>query len=84
MPFLPPNQQHQSTEGTSTEGTKCRRKQQENEKEDNYFFSHHSVHAMYSGTFISNIIFILVAALLRVVGLTAGLAESNGRLPPGL
>jgi len=26
----------------------------------------------------------LVAALLRVVGLTAGLAESNGSLPPGL
>ena len=26
----------------------------------------------------------LVAALLRVVGVTAGLAESNGRLPPGL
>jgi len=25
----------------------------------------------------------LVAALLRVVGLTAGLAESNGSLPPG-
>jgi len=26
----------------------------------------------------------LVAALLRVVGMTAGLAESNGSLPPGL
>jgi len=26
----------------------------------------------------------LVAALLRVAGVTAGLAESNGRLPPGL
>ena len=26
----------------------------------------------------------LVAALLRVVGITAGLAESNGSLPPGL
>jgi len=26
----------------------------------------------------------LVAALLRVAGLTAGLAESNGSLPPGL
>ena len=26
----------------------------------------------------------LVAALLRVVGVTAGLAESNGSLPPGL
>jgi len=26
----------------------------------------------------------LVAALLRVVGVTAGLAESNGNLPPGL
>jgi len=26
----------------------------------------------------------LVAALLRVVELTAGLAESNGSLPPGL
>jgi len=25
-----------------------------------------------------------VAALLRVVGVTAGLAESNGSLPPGL
>jgi len=25
----------------------------------------------------------LVAALLRVVGVTAGLAESNGSLPPG-
>jgi len=26
----------------------------------------------------------LVATLLRVVGVTAGLAESNGSLPPGL
>jgi len=26
----------------------------------------------------------LVAALLRVVGVTAGPAESNGSLPPGL
>jgi len=26
----------------------------------------------------------LIAALLRVVGVTAGLAESNGSLPPGL
>jgi len=26
----------------------------------------------------------LVAALLRVAGVTAGLAESNGSLPPGL
>ena len=26
----------------------------------------------------------LVAALLRVAGVTAGLVESNGRLPPGL
>jgi len=26
----------------------------------------------------------LVAAFLRVVGVTAGLAESNGSLPPGL
>ena len=26
----------------------------------------------------------LVAVLLRVVGVTAGLAESNGSLPPGL
>jgi len=26
----------------------------------------------------------LVAALLRVARVTAGLAESNGRLPPGL
>jgi len=26
----------------------------------------------------------LVAALLRVAGATAGLAESNGSLPPGL
>jgi len=26
----------------------------------------------------------LVAALLRVVGVTAGLAESNDNLPPGL
>jgi len=26
----------------------------------------------------------LVAALLRVVGVTAGLVESNGSLPPGL
>jgi len=26
----------------------------------------------------------LVAALLKVVGVTAGLAESNGSLPPGL
>jgi len=26
----------------------------------------------------------LVAALLRVVGVTAGLAESNGSQPPGL
>ena len=26
----------------------------------------------------------LVAALLRVAGVTAGLAESNGRLPPAL
>jgi len=26
----------------------------------------------------------LVAALLRVVGVTAGLAKSNGSLPPGL
>ena len=26
----------------------------------------------------------LVAALLRVAGVTAGLAESNGRLPSGL
>jgi len=26
----------------------------------------------------------LVAALLRVAGVTAGLAESNGRLPPSL
>ena len=26
----------------------------------------------------------LVAALLRVVGVTAGLAESNGSLPPGM
>jgi len=26
----------------------------------------------------------LVAALLRVVAITAGLAESNGSLPPGL
>ena len=26
----------------------------------------------------------LVAALLRVAGVIAGLAESNGRLPPGL
>ena len=26
----------------------------------------------------------LVAAVLRVVGVTAGLAESNGSLPPGL
>jgi len=26
----------------------------------------------------------LVAALLRIVGVTAGLAESNGSLPPGL
>ena len=26
----------------------------------------------------------LVAALLRVAGVTAGLAESNGNLPPGL
>jgi len=26
----------------------------------------------------------LAAALLRVVGVTAGLAESNGSLPPGL
>jgi len=25
----------------------------------------------------------LVAALLRVAGVTAGLAESNGSLPPG-
>jgi len=26
----------------------------------------------------------LAAALLRVAGVTAGLAESNGSLPPGL
>ena len=26
----------------------------------------------------------MVAALLRVAGVTAGLAESNGSLPPGL
>jgi len=26
----------------------------------------------------------LVAALLRVAGVTAGLTESNGSLPPGL
>jgi len=26
----------------------------------------------------------LVTALLRVAGVTAGLAESNGSLPPGL
>jgi len=26
----------------------------------------------------------IVAALLRVAGVTAGLAESNGSLPPGL
>jgi len=26
----------------------------------------------------------LVAALIRVAGITAGLAESNGSLPPGL
>jgi len=26
----------------------------------------------------------LVATLLRVAGVTAGLAESNGSLPPGL
>jgi len=26
----------------------------------------------------------LIAALLRVAGVTAGLAESNGSLPPGL
>jgi len=26
----------------------------------------------------------LVAAILRVAGLTAGVAESNGSLPPGL
>ena len=26
----------------------------------------------------------VVAALLRVAGITAGLAESNGSLPPGL
>ena len=26
----------------------------------------------------------LVAAILRVAGVTAGLAETNGRLPPGL
>jgi len=26
----------------------------------------------------------LVAALLRVAGVTAGLAKSNGSLPPGL
>jgi len=26
----------------------------------------------------------LVAALLRIAGVTAGLAESNGSLPPGL
>ena len=26
----------------------------------------------------------LVAALLRILGVTAGLAESNGSLPPGL
>jgi len=26
----------------------------------------------------------LVAAILRVAGLTAGMAESNGSLPPGL
>ena len=26
----------------------------------------------------------LVAALLKVAGVTAGLAESNGSLPPGL
>jgi len=26
----------------------------------------------------------LVAALIRVVGITAGLVESNGSLPPGL
>jgi len=26
----------------------------------------------------------LVAALLRVAGVTAGLAEGNGSLPPGL
>jgi len=26
----------------------------------------------------------LVAALLRVAGVTAGLVESNGSLPPGL
>ena len=27
---------------------------------------------------------LMVAALLRVAGVTAGLAESNGSLPPGL
>jgi len=26
----------------------------------------------------------LIAAILRVAGVTAGLAETNGRLPPGL
>jgi len=31
---------------------KCRRKQQENKEEDNYFFSN-SVHVVYSGAFIS-------------------------------
>jgi len=48
MPFLPPNQQRRSTEG-----------------------SHHQTAK-------------LVATPLRVAGVTTGLAESNGSLPPGL
>ena len=47
MPFLPPNQQRQSTEGSERTSK-------------------------------------LVAALLRVAEVTAGLVESNGSLPPGL
>jgi len=50
MPFLPPNQQRQSTEGTASDHQAAK----------------------------------LVAALLRVAGVTTGLVESNGSLPPDL
>jgi len=60
MPFLPPNQQRQSTEG----------KNKKNKEEDNYFFSR-SMHVVYSGTlvslFLTTVIQLLLFAKHRVV-----------------
>jgi len=109
MPFLPPNQQRQSTEGTFCRSTAQIKQQQQ------LFYIHDTGQPVAewlvcwtlaqkawvqiaAATLSSNSLrqtvhthcasvhqaAKLAAALLRVVGVTAGLAESNGSLTTGL